>query len=550
MQPECKTVDRIPFADIPHTSPLFLDFIDHFARVERFYAAPLIQPKTDADYDPARRARMADIFERQNRGWGELSPALEKNLSRFRAGASAVVTGQQVSLFGGPLYALLKSLTAIKLAQQWSEKFGPRSDFVPIFWLAAEDHDLAEVNHGNLPSPSGELTRFTTTSAGAPDAPMSAVVLNHEITEVVESATALLGDSDVSDYLRATYRPGETMGSAFAKLWSLIFSRYGLLLLDPSDSEVHQVASPVYADAVRRAAELNEGLLERNRELESLNYCPQVKVPPSSTTLFQIQNGSRLPVQRVGEGFVVGHQRFTNSELADLAGAHPGDFSGSVLLRPVIQDFLLPTACYVGGPAEVAYFAQVSVNHEKLLGGRTPVLPRISATLLEPKIYKRLQRYGLRVPDVFAGVEHTRDLIAARSLPANVNTVFDQAIANMDRSLAEISSAVKNLDSTLAQSSDRAKKRIHYQLERLRGRAARAHFRLQEQGERHAEEISHAVYPNKNLQEREILGIHFLARHGVQLLDRMLNDLQIPRQPGSVIEGDTEGSADHQILCL
>ena len=550
MQPECKTIDRIPYAGIPHASLLFLDFLDHFDRVERFYAAPAIQPPGAGDYDPARRARMADILERQNRGWGEISPAVEKNLSRFRAGASAVVTGQQVSLFGGPLYALLKSLTAIKLAREWSEKFAPHSDFVPIFWLATEDHDLAEVNHGNLPSPSGELTRVATTSAGGPDAPMSAVVLNDEITGAVESATALLGDCEISGHLRAAYRPGETMGSAFAKLWTLIFSRHGLLLLDPSDPELHQVASPIYADAIRRAAELNEGLLARSRELESLNYHPQVKVTASSTTLFQMQNGSRLPVRRVGEDFVVGHQRLAAAVMEELATAHPEEFSGSVLLRPVIQDFLLPTAGYVGGPAEVAYFAQVSVNHEKLLGRRTPVLPRISATLLEPKIAKRLQRYGLGVPDIFPGVEHTRDLIASRSLPANINTLFDQAIAGMERSLAEIQTALKNLDSTLVQSGDRAQGRIRYQLDRLRRRAARGHLRLQEQGERHAEEISRAVYPHKNLQERAILGIYFLARHGTQLLDRMLNDLQSPRLPGAANDGDMQGGAGHQVLYL
>ncbi len=527
MQPECKTVDRIAFGDIPHSSPIFLDYLYQFDRVSRFYAPPDSAGKSVAEHDAGRRARMADILERQNRGWGPLTAAQEKNLGRFRAGASAVVSGQQVSLFGGPLYALLKTLTAIKLARSWSEKWSEKSatgnaDFVPIFWLATEDHDLAEVNHGNLPSPSGALTRFFTNSSGASNAPMSAVTLNSEITSVVEAAAQMLGNSDVAGYLRAAYVPGQTMGSAFARLWTSIFSAYGLLLLDPSDPEVHAVASPLLVGAIERSAELNEGLLERGRELEALHYHPQVKVTASSTSLFVTQGGSRLPVRRAGDEFGVGHQRFMVAELAELARAHPEQLSGSVLLRPVIQDFLLPTAAYVGGPAEVAYFAQASVNHEKLLGRRTLVLPRISATLVDPKISKRMQRYGLTLQDTFGGVEHTRELIAARSLPRDLNSLFDRAVAGMDGTLDEIKSSLANVDKTLVASGERAQGRLRYQLERLRKRAARAHLRLQEQGERHAEEIVQAVYPHKNLQEREIMGVYFLARYGMPLLDRLL----------------------------
>ena len=185
-------------------------------------------------YDPARRARVADILERQNRAW-DASPKTLENIDRLRAGASALVTGQQVGLFGGPLFSVFKALSTVKLA---AEATRAGSDCIPIFWLATSDHDLDEINHVSLLGPDGSLQKFSATTRGLPDAPVGTVTFGPEIEPVVEAAAGMLGDSEVTKFLREAYRPGENFGSAFARLFSRLFAQWGVIVLDASDPEL------------------------------------------------------------------------------------------------------------------------------------------------------------------------------------------------------------------------------------------------------------------------------------------------------------------------
>src|SRR4029077_1384171 len=196
--------------------------------------------------------------ERQNKAWGASAQTLA-SVQRLRNGASAVVTGQQVGLFGGPMFAIYKALTAVKLAE---EATAAGVDAVPVFWLATTDHDLAEVNHVSLVA-DGKLQTLTTPSHSVPGAPVSEVHLGEEILPVVEEAVRVRGDSDAARLLRETYRPGETLGTAFARFYARLFADWGVVLLDASDRELHRLAAPVYRAAIERALELDNALLER-----------------------------------------------------------------------------------------------------------------------------------------------------------------------------------------------------------------------------------------------------------------------------------------------
>ncbi len=424
MKSEC-----LPFSQIPHTTRLFADFLSNYSKVQQFYPrSPYFNQwfKDEAlslAYEPERRQRVSAILERQNQSWGA-SPKTLENIGRLRAGAAAAVTGQQVGLFGGPMFSIFKALTAVKLADQATQS---GVDCVPVFWLATEDHDLAEVNQVSLLGSDSALRRLTTPSLGVPNAPVGTVHFGPEIQPVVESAAELMGPSEISEFLRQTYRPGETFGTAFARLFARVFADWGVILLDASDPEFHQITEPIYRAAIERAAELDEALLARGRELEAAGYHQQVKVTPSSTLLFTLRNGARVPVHRRVNGngdadFLIEEERVPQAELLRQVASSPQDFSGNALLRPVIQDYLLPTLAYTGGSAEVAYFAQVAVVYEKLLGRVTPIIPRFSATVAEAKPKGLLERYGLRLPDLFHGPETLRELMAARALcPRNCN---------------------------------------------------------------------------------------------------------------------------------
>ena len=532
-----------PFRQIPHTMQLFTDFLSWSPSIQPFYArsphfSEWVKDETAAvSYDSARRARVADILERQNRAW-DASPQTLDNIARLRGGASALVTGQQVGLFGGPLFSVFKALSTVKLAQ---EATAAGSDCVPVFWLATTDHDLDEISHVSILGPDGSLQKLSATTRGLPDAPVGTVMFGPEIEPVVEAATGLLGDSEITKLLREAYRPGENFGSAFARLFSRMFAERGVILLDASDPEFHRIAAPIYSAAIERAAELDDALLARGRELEAAGYHQQVKVTPLSTLLFTLRDGARIPIHRRPNGsgaeFLVKDEVISPAEMLRRAASEPEQFSANVLLRPVVQDYLLPTLAYVGGAAEVAYFGQGAVVYKALLGGATPILPRFSATIVEAKPQALLERYGLSVPDIFQGPDAMRETLAKHALPSDLQSAFDGAESSLKQSLGSIQQSLERLDKTLVEAAANAGSKMQHQLEQLRSRAARAELRQSEILGRHSELLANALYPNKVLQEREIGGVYFVARQGPELLHDLYDTLRTD-------------CLDHQIMSL
>ena len=530
----------LPFTQIPHTTRLFVDFLASSPKVQQFYPRSpnfsewFKQETPGQRYDAKRRGQVSDILERQNRDWGAAEKTFS-NIGRLRAGASAAVTGQQVGLLGGPVFSLYKALSAVKMAE---EATAAGVDTVPIFWLATNDHDLAEINHTAVLAAAG-LQSLATTSHGVEEAPVGTIHFADEILAVVQSATEALGDSPVSGFLRESYRPGETLGSAFARLFARLFAEWGVILLDPLDPELQAVAAPIYAAAIERAARIDDALLARGKELEAAGYHQQVKVTASSTLLFTIKDGARVPIHRRLNGnsieFLIGDDKISQADLLARIAQAPQDFTPNVLLRPIVQDHLLPTLAYTGGAAEVAYFAQVAVVYQELLGHVTPILPRFSATLMEPKAQSLMERYHLSIQDLFPGEDKLRERIAAEILPAELQEAFDRAGQSMEQCFASVRTALLDLDKTLAEAADNAKSKIQHQLESLRARAGRAELRQTELAVRHAQLLSNMLYPNKNLQEREIAGIYYLARHGMDLLREIYTHLHTDCQDHQVI---------------
>jgi bacillithiol synthase len=534
----------LPFNQLPHTTRLFSDFLSAYPKVQQFYPrSPYFRQglKDEAlriHYDAARRGEVSDILERQNQSWGASSQTLE-NIGRLRRGATVVVTGQQVGLFGGPLFSLYKALTAVKLAHTATLD---GVECVPVFWLATEDHDLAEVNQVSIPGTDAVLEKLVSAVQTTADAPVGSVTFGAEIQPLLEHTAQLLGDSEILTTLRDTYRPGETFGSAFAKLFTQLFAEWGVILLDASDPGLHRVAAPIYRAAIERAGEIKDALLERGKELEAAGYHQQVKVTPPSALLFTLRHGTRVPLHRHpsaadGDEFVIENETISQRELLDRIESLPQDFSPNVLLRPVVQDYLLPTLAYTGGSAEVAYFAQAAVVYEKLLERITPIVPRFSATLVEPKLQSLLDRYQVSLPDVFHGPEQLREQLAARMFSSELQSAFGNAETSLKKSLSAIRSALERLDKTLVDSAGNVESKMQHQLESLRARAARAELRQTEVLGRHAQLLSNALYPHKTLQERELSGIYFLSRYGKELLRSLLDTINTD-------------CVDHQVISL
>jgi bacillithiol synthase len=536
----------LPFTQIPHTTRLFQDFLAYSPQVQPFYRRSprfgewLSEEAGQISYDAVRRKRVAGVLERQNQQWNA-SPKTLANIDRLRRGAAAVVTGQQVGLFGGPMFALYKALTAVKLAE---EATAAGVDAVPVFWLATYDHDLAEVNHISFPGQEGRLEVVSTSSQDVAGAPVGSVRFGEEILPVVDQACALVGEGETAEFLREAYRPGESLGTAFARFYARVFAPWGVILLDASDAELARVAEPIYRAAIERGGDLNRALLDRGKALESAGYHQQVKVTESSVLLFTTRQGARTAIARRSQGesveFILDSpaaEKLTEGELLASIGEHPERFSPNVLLRPIVEDYLLPTLVYTGGAAETAYFSQAAAVYQILLGRVTPIVPRFSATIVEPKVQRLLERHEISVPDTFQGPEPLLQEISARNLPRDLQTAFESAKQSFDRNFSLVKEKLEKLDRTLVDAAETSRSKMQHQLEKLYAQAARAEAQKGELVSRHAALLSDALYPDKGLQERAIGGAYYLARYGKDLL----GDLY------TAIHSDCH---DHQILEL
>ena len=511
----------LPSHRLPHQSKLFLDYLDNFRHVASFYPHP---PEMDAvrrvsgelNYPGERRKEVADILRAQNIGFGA-GPATLENLNRLEKGAVAIVSGQQVGLFSGPAYAFYKALSAIQLASELTQA---GVDAVPIFWMATEDHDIDEVRHVSW-FQDGELKRFelpVRVSADLAGRPVGKIPLGAEVSELVHAAADLLvkqGSLLLAQQLRESYRPTETYGGAFARLFARLFAEQGLILLEPLDAASHRIATPLYRQVIEDRDGLNEQLLQRGKQLDSAGYAPQVKVTSKSTLLFYMGEGPRYPITaNNGTKFQAGPQHWTKAELMSAIEADPQNFSPSALLRAVVQDYLLPTVAYVGGAAEISYFAQSEVVYKRLLGRMPVILSRPGFTLVDTKAAKLLKTYKLSVEDIWAGAQEVRRKMELISVPKTISRDFERNHKQVMKMLDQLKKEIEKLDPTLQGAVETARRKIDYQMDKLRRKTGRAQDTKAGILSSHENFLENLLYPHKTLQSRELCLLPFLARWG------------------------------------
>jgi len=530
------TSASVPYQQVPHSSALLLDYLYHFDRVSRFYNAPPYSPSSYQSVASQllgfewKRAELCAILTRQNQAFGCGAATLE-NLERLaRSGTFAVVTGQQVGLFSGPAFTLFKALTTVRLANYLTEQGIP---VVPVFWLASQDHDLAEVAQvGILDDEYNLISLADHGDSPSPRSPVGNVRLTGESSQALARLEGCLSAGQPSQALlqdlRETYAPGATWVEAFGKFLARLLNRWGVVLLNPLDPAVHHLSAQVYQQAFERAPELRGKLLERSQVLIGSGYHAQVKVAEDSTLVFLTRKGSRLPVHEHGGEYSVegeGHTRL--EELRQELSAGPIAFSPNALLRPLVQDTLLPTVAYVAGPSELAYLAQAQVLYQAFGRPQPVVFPRASFTLVDHRIQRLLEKYQLSLEDVWLGEQHLGGKIAAAGLAEGWSERFTQAQADMTGLLERLRSDIERLDPTLLDALQHAQEKILYQMDRLRGKVSRAGLARSELLARHAQALARFLMPQKDLQERQVGGAYFLGRAGYELLPALLSQIRI-----------------------
>lgn len=526
--------DCFPVTVLPHVTPLFRDYVSGLADQRADALQPFYSPfhrgnqwmQHPPAMDNARRRQIAALLQQQNRDAGA-GAATAANLERLANGAAAVVTGQQVGLFGGPLLTLLKAATAIRLAEDASRDGHPH---VPIFWLASEDHDFDEVNQVVFPCGSGRKPVFETfrlPSDSGNGRPVGNLTLGDAIRPLVEELRRCLGENSTTELLASVYTPSATFASAFAAYLTRIFSDHGLIVIDASVRPFHALASPMLRAAIEQADEIHAALLERSQQLERAGYHAQVLVTASSSLLFLIDEatGTRSALKKAAAGtWSAAGRQFSTAELLAILDDVPERISPNVLLRPVMQDALLPTSVYIGGPSEIAYFAQSEVVYRRILGHVTPVLPRFSATLVEPDLAAILERHQLTLPDVFTTGDALAQLLAARAMPVDGKRKLSAAGNALDRELKAVREWMHAQDQGLGHAGDVAASKMLYQMNRLRRLSAAFTLQREQSLRRHAEALCSHLFPNGNLQERVVAGAWFLSRPGNSLPDLLVRN--------------------------
>jgi bacillithiol synthase len=457
------------------------------------------------------------------------SDAAKANIAKLRAGAQAVVTGQQVVLFGGPLLTLLKAATAVARAKEATKASGV--EHVPVFWLATEDHDLEEVDQVSLLT----KTSVETLRAGlkvAHAVPVGGVVPGPELDAVLERASELLEFAPVSEWLRECYLAGPdgarpTLALAFGRLMARVFAEQGLIVMDAASRGFHALGARTLRYAIEHADELQTALIAGGKELVGAGYHAQVLVAEGGSMLFLLDEatGERVALRRVGNGdaqWKAGGRVYSSGDLIAILETAPERLSPNALLRPVFQDTLLPTAAYVGGPAEIAYFAQSAVLYDAILGRITPVLPRLSATLLEPSIAAVMDKDEVQLPDAMTTAEALAQRLGARAMPIEGKRKLAAVGNALETELAALTEYLGGMDVSLGKSAEVSGSKMLYQMNRLRRMAAT--FQLQKEASlrKHAEAITRHVFPNGHPQERVVAGVWFMAKYGDGLVERLV----------------------------
>jgi len=537
MQAEC-----YPISTLPGTMKLFRDFAegnaDNARLLRQWYPhepfsmewAKLAPEKRAPELGVEHRAQLGDALRAQVIEFGGEDLALA-NVERLCNGAAAVVTGQQVALFGGPLLTLLKAATAVRKAQDATKASG--REHVPVFWLATEDHDLAEVDQVALVTKQTVETIKLDLRADQPQ-PVGGIRVDDgsgALTAALERASELLEWAPVEDWLREFYTaPDATLASAFGKLLTRLFAKQGLVVMDASSRAFHALGASVLRGAIEHAEDLEAALIARSEELVSAGYHAQVKVDAGMSLLFLISENEagervRTSLRRGANGeWRAGKQEFTTAELLAILEREPERLSPNALLRAVFQDAILPTAAYVGGPAEIAYFAQSAVVYEKILGRVTPVLPRLSATLLEPAIAQTMAAHEISLLQVFEA--KTADELAvrlgARAMPIEGKRKIAAVGNAMDAELTALTEYMGAMSADLGRSAEVSANKMRYQMNRLRRMAAAFEVQKETSLKKHATAIMLNVFPDGHLQERLLAGVGFVSRHGEGLIELLV----------------------------
>ena len=541
---------KISFNEIPGQSPLYLDYLYNFKKVAKYYIKDF---RNESIYEPHFR----DVLSKYPSDRKQITQTIKNQYINKRISGKtsqniklleekntlAIVTGQQLGLVGGPLYTIYKTITAIKLATNLAAKY-PDFNFVPVFWLAGDDHDFEEISSVNLLNNENKVETITykVEEEGEKEAgSVGGIRLEQEIADFIAGMENSLRPTeftqDVIQYISTIYQPGKTVAEAFSEMMFKFFDKYGLVIFNPQMNDVKRLLIPVFKHELENYRAHATKLISISAGLDE-EYHAQVKIRPINLFVNN-ENGRYLLDPLENNEFRLRRKKvkFSKDELLQLLENSPEMFSANVILRPVCQDWLFPTAFYVGGPAEISYFAQI-IQLYKAFNLATPIAwPRISATIVEKSVQTLAQRFDLSIKDYFELKGEIFNKVASKISEYDIEGKFEVAENRMSNIFDDLKDYLSEIEKTLGDPVEKNKQRTLQYLGELKGKAESARLRKHESTMNQSQKSYSMILPNDNLQEREINYFYFANKYGLGFYEYLIEKL----------DGE---SFDHQVVSL
>lgn len=538
----------VNFRDIPGHAKLFLDYLYNFEKVSKFYARNPFDKETFskgfeeiASNRPISRTNLESLIRNQYSG-KTYSTKTQKNIELLaKESTLTIVTGQQLGILGGPLYTFNKIITTIKLANHLKERFDS-FNFVPLFWLEGDDHDFNEVRTINIIDNSNELKSISYGEETPEDEITQSVGklnfddrINSFLIELEQKLRHTEFTAELMSHLKNIYCSGKSFKESFRDLIQLYFDEHGLIIFDPQDGAVKSLLKPIYKKELLEYRVRAEETIRVSAELDEA-YHAQVKVKPIN--LFINYENGRHSLEPDEEDFKLKRKRkrFTKDEILDLVENNPQIFSPNVLFRPVCQDYILPTAFYIGGPSEIAYFAQVMPLY-KFFNVTPPfIYPRSSATLLEKGLSNALDKFNLQINEIFSDSEEVKHKIIKTIDETPLESFFISAVKETEIIFDTLKEKLFSIDKTTSDSVQRYREKSLNNIEELKSKSLQAQKKKYEVSLKQIDKLTSILFPHENLQERELNFIYFANKYGPDFFKKIFDELQINKFEHQIID--------------
>jgi bacillithiol synthase len=441
----------------------------------------------------------------------------------------AVVTGQQAGAFGGPMYTLLKAITALQLARRTEREHGAPA--VALFWVEAEDHDWEEIRSCTVLDAEFQPRAVTLADLeGAGELPIARLTLDEGVEQTLDELAGILQRTEFSAAvladLRAAWTPGTGMARAFAIWLERVLGPYGLVVFESADPAAKPLVAGVFAKELSVPGQTAALAARAGDELAARGHAPQVVPQPDNVALFSIEGG-RVPIKRQGDQLVIGERTFESAALAQSAAAAPAGFSPNVLLRPIVQDTLFPTICYVAGPSELAYLGQLRDVYAHFGVPMPLMFPRSTATLLDSGAARFLRKYDVPFEELRTPDESALNKLLEAQLPASVEASLRDAGEQTDAAMRRVMAALPQLDATLVGAAKTTLGKMEHELRSLHTKVIHAAKKRHETLRRQFVRAQGQAFPQGHPQERTLGVIYFLNKYGPGLVDLLLEELPI-----------------------